>query len=226
MSPLFRAICIATGTLGLLVALEATGAAEVVTGRVEGQPAATAPVAAHRGYVQTRVTAAAESPSPAAGLAVFLRVKESFPLKPVEPSVIALKGLRLVPSVVSCAVDGQVQIRNEDRQPATFLVEDEVLGVLPPGEVLTYECTAGTRGDELRTVRIREWPRVRGAVYVGEVGAAGAVDEKGRFKVEVAEGTYVLRVISLEGVLHEQDVEARGRARDVGVIELESGASR
>lgn len=220
MSPLFRAISTASGILGLIVALEVTSAAEVVTGRVEGMAAKAASPPPRRGYVKTRVTAAAEATFGHAELAVFLRVKESLPLEPAEPSVLALSGLRLTPKVVSCAVDGRIQLRNDDRQPATFVVGDDVLGVVPPGEMLIYECTAGTSGDELRDVKVREWPRLRGAIYVGEVGAPGAIDDEGRFEVEVSKGTYILRIVGIHGVVHEQEVEADVRRRDVGIVQL------
>ncbi|MEL6187174.1 MAG: hypothetical protein AAFU79_21320, partial [Myxococcota bacterium] len=70
------------------------------------------------------------------------------------------------------------------------------------------------------------WPRARGGIYVGEVGAAGAVDADGRFRVQVSKGTYVLRVLSLDGVLREQEVSADIRVRDLGEIEVAGSGGR
>ncbi|MEL6186767.1 MAG: hypothetical protein AAFU79_19265, partial [Myxococcota bacterium] len=114
--------------------------AEVVTGRIVA-PSVAAPTA-RRGYVWTRVAAPSEEAEVAPSLAVFLRVRESLPLEPASPFEITLRGLDLQPRMAACAVDGRVILRNEDQQPATFLVGGEEIGVIPPGGTLAYECTA------------------------------------------------------------------------------------
>lgn len=203
--------------------------AEIVNGQITQTPASPTvpPPGPIRGYVRTRMTAPS-STFFARGrvLAVFLRVRESLPLESRPPLEMRLSGLTLAPSVASCEVDGKVVLHNDDLEPATFMVAGKPLGVVKPGDSVAYECTAGTRGEELRTVEVLEWPRVKGGIYVGEVGAAAPVGLDGRFSLVASRGTYVLRVIGEDGVLTERDVVVDGRTVDVGTIDLADAAGR
>lgn len=203
--------------LGLLSVSAAFG--EVVSGRVVRSEA---PVdQTSRGYVRSRITAAAESARSLRPLTVFLRVEDSLPLEEAPPSVIALTGLRLDPALAACAVDGVVLLENRDTEPATFVVNGSRIGPVAPGESARYECPAGAKAEEMRSVGVVEWPRARGAIYVAEVGAPGAVEPDGKFRISAARGSYTLRVIGLEGVLRELPVQVEGRTVDVGKIDLD-----
>lgn len=224
MIPPFRAILALAVASVSFVSSGPPVRAEVVTGRIVTP--SVAPSTARRGYVWTRVAAPSEDTRVSPSLAVFLRVRESLPLQAAEPAEITLRGLGLEPRMAACAVDGRVLLRNADREPATFVVGGREVGVVPPGGSLPYECTAGTSGEETRSVRVREWPRARGGIYVGEVGAPGRVDAEGRFRVELSKGTYLLRVLSIDGVVHEREVSADIRVRDVGKIEVTETGGR
>lgn len=212
------------GLVALVVVLVALsprlGSAEVVMGRVELVRAR--PIdEVRRGYILTRVTDPAEPPNPQpVPVAVFLRAQETLPLDPAPPSVLALSRLSLSPTAAACAVDGSVMLKNEDLEPATFVVAGKRLGPVPPGSSLSYECVAGARGEELRRVEVVEWPRARAVIYVGEVGAPGVVQPDGTFKIVASKGTYLLRVVGLRGVLVERPVEVSDRSIDAGTIEI------
>ena len=194
--------------------------AEVVSGRIK-PPKDELRAEAKLGYVRTRVTSRSlEAGLNPPQLAVFMTVKESLPLEPTPPAEIALSGLGLRPGIASCAVDGRIALKNADREPATFIVAGNTLGTVAPGEALMYECTAGTRGDELRSIRVAEWPNARGGIYVGEVGVPGAVTLDGAFRITAPRGVYILRILGLAGVLKTVEVEVGDRPVDIGVIEL------
>lgn len=196
--------------------------AEVVSGRIQtAQEALVQSAQALGGHVRTRVAAPAEPRSLGSSkLAVFLAVKESLPIEAHDPPEVVFTGLNLAPSVAACAVDDTVTFRNADRENITLVVAGKVLSSLAPGESIVYECTAGTSGDELRNIRVKEWPLVRGTIYVGEVGTAASVDQDGMFSVPAPRGQYTLRVVGLDRVLHVTDVTVEGQKVDMGVIEL------
>ncbi len=204
--------------LALFVAA-ATGAvaqAQPVTGRVVLETPAPPPPT--KGYTRMRVARPSAVARPASrDHSVFLEVVESLPLDAPPPAVVALSGLRLEPSVVSCAVDGIIRFENHDREPATFVVADQSIGAVSPGGAVEYECVAGS-GVEMRSVRVREWPRVRGSVFVGEVGAPGTLDERGGFRIVAAKGTYRLQIVGRSGVVGSVPVKVDGRAVDLGTI--------
>lgn len=205
--------------LASAVAWAPAARAQVVSGRVvvEAEPTKTL---WPRGYVSFRATAGAEEP-PVLGRSyvVFLRVKDSLPLEAAPTQSIALSGLQLEPRVAACAVDGQVELRNDDTEPATFVVGDRTLGPVAPGEQAIYECTA-EEGDAVRPVRVIEWPFVRGGIYVAGNGVPALADEQGRFRILAARGTYALQVVGLNGVLLERDVEVDERPVEVGTLSL------
>jgi hypothetical protein len=223
-SPRRRGAWLAVG-LAVVASSAASARAQVVTGRVEGVPS-DAPEIARRGYVRTRVTAASsELGARPRSVAVFLRAKESFTLEPSPPAELTLSGLGLEPSVAACPVDGEVVLVNGDVEPATFRVDGQRLGPVAPGDSATYACTVGEQDGELRSLVVEEWPSVRGTVYYGELGAAGTVDEDGRFAVKVAQGTYTLQVIGQGRILAERPVEVEDRNLNIGTIELEEDAN-
>lgn len=202
-------------TVGVLVAAGSATAAPV-RGSVQDAPAKVQPELL--GFTRTRVagpsTQLAEAPR---FTAIFLQVEESLPIpKPEVPTQMSIQGLRLVPDIATCAVDSKVDIVNDDATAVTVLVGDLELK-LEPGERRSYECTVG---DPQRAVRIKEWPHVRGTVYVGEVGVAASIDERGNFALAAPDGKYALLVINRDGVVERRAVEVKGAAVNVGRIDL------
>lgn len=174
------------------------------------------------GYTKTRVA----GPSSAlkdlrADVAVFLKVETSLPIpKPDQNSSVAVQGMRLVPDVATCAVDGRVTFTNLDPEAVTVRVGDVELRLAPEASQ-DFECTAG---DALRSVRLKEWPHIRGLVFVGEVGVAGTLDARGAFNLSAPDGKYELEVVTRDGVIARRPLEVKGSTVDLGAIDLAAPA--
>lgn len=178
------------------------------------------------GYVRTQVARpAAKIASLRADVSLFLKVKESLPIPtPTRHQSIRISGLRLVPDIATCAVDAQVTFHNDDAEPMTVEIGGKQLNVAP-GQSQAYECTAGEKGgDEQREVRIKEWPHIRGSVFVGEVGVVAALDASGDFTMEAPKGQYELLIVNRNGVVVKRDIEVGPRVVDLGTIELGTAA--
>lgn len=175
------------------------------------------------GFTRTRVSGpSARISSMTQDIGLFFKVEESLPIpKPEAPMTMEFKGLELVPDVATCAVDASVTITNAETTAVTLLVGTESVR-LEPGATHQYECTVG---DAQRRVRVKEWPHVRGLVFVGEVGVAVAHDEEGNFKLVAPDGKYQLLLVSRDGVLTTRPVEVRGSSVNLGTIDLEATTS-
>ena len=168
------------------------------------------------GYVRTRITQPREDLEREESVAVFLRVVESPPLEaPEEPQILAIRGTELIPSVASCAVDGQVVFANEDAWPVEVQVDGRPLATIPPGEERTYPCTAGSAE---RKVRLPAWRHARGLIYVGEVGVAAPVNARGRFSIRAPRGTYELVLVTADGVRVTQPLVLESFFVNMGAI--------
>jgi hypothetical protein len=191
-----------------------------VRGRIEALPRAASSEVL--GYTKTRVS----GPSPAlkaqlADGAVFLKVETSLPIpKPEQYPRVELRGLRLVPDVAACAVDGKVTFANLQGETVTLRLGQGEEVRLNADATYDYECTAG---ESLRRVRVKEWPHIRGLVYVGEVGVAGALDARGAFTLSAPDGKYELQVLNNDGLVTTKKVEVKGASVDVGTITLTPG---
>ena len=171
------------------------------------------------GYTKTRVG----GPSPllktqVSDTALFLKVQTSLPIpKPEQHPRVEIRGLQLVPSVAACAVDGKVTFVNLQPEVITLRLAGRADVRLQPEGTFDYECTAG---EPARRARVAEWPHMRGLVYVGEVGVAGAPDPTGSFVLSAPDGQYELLVLNRDGVVTSKPVEVKGASVDVGAIEL------
>jgi hypothetical protein len=176
------------------------------------------------GYTVTQVAASAKSVSERrADVVIFLRAKESKVIpKATEHPKVSIRGLRLVPEISACEVDGQILFLNEEEAPLTLMVGDDDLGALKPNEERTYTCTAikGSAESELRAVRVKEWPHIRGAIHIGDLGVVATPDERGVFELNAPEGLYVLTIVGAMGALHERELEVKKSDIEVGAIDL------
>ena len=218
MSQLSRA---QTWIVPCLVALGTTSAeAAAVKGSVTPPPKPVAD-AQMLGYTVTRVASPAETLEGAKkDVALFLRSKESLPIPPPKEHLeIAIRGMRLVPNVATCAVDAQVIFKNEEQEPVTVEVGKTKVGPIAPGETSVYECTAGEPEDP-RPVRIPNWRHVSGLVYVAQSGVAGRPNERGYFSLNAPQGTYELQFVTAEGVAMRKEIEIVRSDVDVGTADL------
>lgn len=176
------------------------------------------------GYVRTRVASAAASlAQKKADVAVVLMVKTSLPIPAaVEPYKVSISGLRFSPTVAACVVDGKVAFTNDERTPMTLVVERDVFATIAPGETKTYDCTAPE--PKLRTLRVKEWPHVRGTLHVGEIGVVAQPGPTGAFALTAPQGKYELVLLGENGALSRREVEIVNRDVDVGRIGAEGGA--
>ena len=222
MSQLFRLPGAGT-TVALLILVTGVAEAARVRGSIRDQETEVA--GRLYGFTRTRVARPARAvTSKIRTTAVFLAVKdgESLPIPaPVEHQVITLDGLRFSPNIASCASDAQVSFVNADREPVTLTIDGAPLGTLGPGAQKTYVCSPGK---PTRVVRVREWPHMMAVVYVGEVGVAGLVNDRGRFVLEAPRGSYELRAITLDGVILSRDVTVERRDIDLGTLKIDEPA--
>jgi hypothetical protein len=176
------------------------------------------------GYTVAQVAGPSKSLDAAeADVVTFLRAKKSGVLpKPTQHLKMTIRSLRIEPEVSACEVDAQVILVNEESHPVTVMIGDESLGVLKPNEERTYTCTAikGNAESELRTVRVKEWPHMRAAIHIGDLGLVAAPDQRGSFELNAVEGQYVLNVVGVNGPLLKKEVELAKTDVDVGTIDL------
>ena len=220
MSQLFR-LRVVMGAAILGVALTSVAEASRVRGTIEDlEVEVTGKVL---GFTRTRVAVPAEAATrQLRSIALFLAVKdgESLPISPpTEHQNITIEGLRFSPNIASCASDAQVSFVNADREPVTLTIDGAPLDTIPPGEQKTYVCSPGK---PVRDVRVVEWPHMRAMVYVGEVGVAGLVNDRGRFTLEAPKGLYELRVVSINGVASVREVRIENSGVDLGRFKLGS----
>jgi hypothetical protein len=210
------------GPLALPLLSLALCAAEASAAKVQGSVARPPrrAVGAALGYVRPRVAA----PAPVddrRDLALFLAGEESLPLPPPPPPPeVRVHGLAVSPEVVACAVDGKIVFVNGESSPIRLTVGPTDLGEVPPGERRTYECVADGAAGELRAVKVAGWRHLRAAVFVGEVGVAGALAPDGSFSISAPEGRYKLRVVTDDGVALERPVAVKADV-DLGALQLE-----
>jgi hypothetical protein len=173
------------------------------------------------GYTRTKVVSPGKIAGRKADAAVFLRVNNSLPLPPsTNIPIVRLSGMRISPQIATCAVDGKINFMNDDRAALTVKIGGVDLGTLQPGDTKEYECTVGKQGEDLRPVTIVEWPYAGATIFVGEVGVAGQLNEKGVFVLPGSPGKYELQVIAQTGVVLRKDVELGKTDVDVGLLDL------
>jgi hypothetical protein len=170
------------------------------------------------GYTRTRVALPARGAATRrSDVAVFLRVKESLPIPQApEPFRVRIIGLRFSPTVGACVVDGKVSFTNEDRTKVTVLIDQKPFGTLDPGESKTYECVSADAG--FRRVTIKEWPHIRGSIFVGDVGIVAEPGTFGAFSMTAPQGKYELEILGDDSILSKSDVDVGNRDVDVGRI--------
>lgn len=218
VTPWKRGLPLAAWVAALL--FPAVAAAAQVRGVVDAPPSAS--VRGTLGYTRTRIAAPSQSSqSRRADVALYLMVKESLPIAPPDgPFPVAISGLRLQPSVAACVIDGKVSFTNHENVTMTVLIERKPFAELAPGQSKTYECNAVER--DARTVQIKEWPHIRGVVFVGELGVVGQPNSNGAFSLIAPQGKYQLKVIGENGVLSERAIEVKADV-DLGRIDLSKG---
>ncbi len=174
------------------------------------------------GFTHTRVTSASQARSALTqAVALFLKVKESLPIpKPEAIIKMELTGLQLVPNVATCAVDSKLHIVNAESFAVTLQVGTDSVR-LESGASHEYECTVG---EPDRRVRVKEWPHVRGLVYVGEVGVAAMPQANGSFRMLAPDGKYELVIVSRDGVVATRPVEVSGSSVNLKTIDLTAAA--
>lgn len=205
--------------LGLLMAPNAQ--ATQVSGRLAPVPADTA--LGLLGYSRTRVAMpSAEARARRADLAVFLKVRDSLPLpESTARWTVEITGSRLVPEVVSCAVDEVVEFTNRERRRVSLSINGVAVAVLDPGASAPYSCRDGGRA----VIKLAEMPFAEGVLYVGEsVGIAGRPDANGRFNLDAPKGTYELRVLGSWGVMATREVNIDRTDIDLGLVDIEVAA--
>ncbi len=150
---------------------------------------------------------------------MFLAAKESGVIPvPSEPYKVTIAGLELIPKVAACVIDGKVSFTNEDRAPVTVLLDDHAATTLAPGQTFVYDCRPGSSA--LRKLRVKEWPHIRGVLFVGEVGVVGQVNAGGGFALAAPTGKYELQVIGDRGALTTKPVEIKAGDVDVGKLTI------
>ena len=176
------------------------------------------------GYARTRVTSAAEGTTTRQrDVALFLAAEKSHTIPPAKAhAVIYAEGLRLNPSVVSCAVDGKIVFQNEHGFTLTVVVGEERIQI-GPGEAKSYGCQAEASGKH-HSVRVEEWPHMRAAMYVGEIGVPALLNAKGQFTLAAPPGTYELQVVTSDAIIYRQPVRVARTDLNLGRIGLSEGA--
>lgn len=156
-----------------------------------------------------------------ADIAVFLAVKESLPIPaPTEPFRVQITGLRFVPAVAACVVDGKVSFTNDQLGPVTVLVEQKPVLELKPGETQTYDCTSTDK--QVRRIEIKEWPHMRASLFTEAVGVVAQPTPGGAFALQAPKGKYELRVVTADGLIEgaQQSIELDKTDVDVGHLRV------
>jgi hypothetical protein len=173
------------------------------------------------GYTRTPVSRPAAR-TRRSDVAVFLEVENGNSLPLPTPNAkwpMRARGLRFEPSVVSCAVDEEVVLTNDDKAPINVTVGETQLGEIGAGKSKNFKCARGGTN----AVRVAEWNHMRGAIFVGELGVAGRPDGEGRFSVAAPEGSYELKVVGQEGIVMTRPINVGKGDVDVGTIDVEGG---
>lgn len=218
MTELFRARTLLRSVFGsALLLAPAPAFAAQVRGSVDAAPPAV--TAQQLGYTKTRVASPIARTGQRADVAVFLAAKESGVIPPpTEPYKVSIAGLELEPNVAACVIDGKVAFTNDDRAAVTLEIEDQPIGSVAPGQSLVYECKTGE--PKTRRIRVKEWPHVRGTLFVGEVGVVASIDASGAFKIQAPVGKYEVQLLGEVGPLITKAIEVKTPAGDVDVGKL------
>jgi hypothetical protein len=197
----------------LALLASASASASEVRGNVYVPPPSSADVTI--GYARTRVASPSSAARTARGdAALFLKVKESLPLPPPTTKwPLKIEGLRFSPQVATCAIDETIELTNNDPAPLTVMVGKTALNVAP-GQTVPYQCQTGG----LYTLRVPEWPHMRGLVYIGEVGVSGVPREDGKFALSAPQGTYDLIVVGADGPVATVPVTVEKKDVDLGQL--------
>src|SRR5688572_17079886 len=159
------------------------GSNDVIAAQVRGTvdaPLASSAGGLILGYTRTRVAQRAKDAAERADVAVIMMAKESGVIPPAsEPYKVLLSGLAMKPAVSACVIDGKIAFTNSEKGPVTIEIGDRAIGAVAPGQTLTYECKSSDLGT--RRVRVKEWPHVRGSLFVGEIGVVSPVNANGAF---------------------------------------------
>lgn len=192
--------------------------AAAVKGTIDPPPATAAP-SKTLGYTRTLVAQRAAGASKRSDVAVFLAAKESgvTPAQ-TQPFEVAIANLEFEPTIAVCVIDGKVAFKNEDRAPVTVIVEDKEIGTLAPGESVTYDCK--TADPQLRKMRVKEWPHIRGSLFTGEIGIVSALGANGSFSMSVPPGKYELNVVGDTGPILKKAVEVQKSDVELGRVGL------
>lgn len=187
-------------------------------------PVASSPRSAY-GYTRAQVASrSVKAGAERADTAVFLAAKESGVIPaPSEPYRVSISGLTLVPKVAACVIDGKVAFTNEDRTPVTLVIEQQDVTTIAPGQSYVYDCRPGTPS---RAVKIKEWPHIRGSLFVGEVGIVAPVNANGGFALAAPTGKYELQLIGESGPLVTKPVEVKAADVDVGKLTFATSAAK
>lgn len=205
---------------GFAALVSSVGWAAEVRGILAPKRAPRSVPSAAPGYVRVPLT----RPNPAfvsvrVDRAVFLRSIESLPIAPpTEPARLRIRGEEVSPSVVSCAVDGKVEISNDDAVAYDLTIAGQTIGAVEPGSAMEYTCAAGASGPGLIELQAAARPYIRAKIYVGEIGVAAALGTDGRFRLTAPDGSYRLLWVTALGVEGRMDVDIAGRDVDVGAL--------
>lgn len=208
----------------LFLAAAPAGAAQI-RGTLRAEPVPVDPAALPPLPSHTQIQVAQPAPahrSRTPDLALFLEVESSLPLPaPDAAARVTVRGFRLSPQVVSCAVDGKIELVNEGARSFDLQIAGRPVGRLEPDGRLEWICETGAGGAETKTLSAAGLPFVVGQIYVGEVGVAALPDTDGRFRMSAPAGTYRLLIVSERGVIVEQPVTVGDDDVDLGVLVVE-----
>jgi len=191
-----------------------------ITGEVK---AANEPIIARLlGYTKTRIVAASAAlRNKKEDLALYLEVKNSLPLKaPTEKRKVKIHGMSFEPAVTACVFEEIIVFSNEDRARVTVVVNDKPIGSIEPREELNFKCE--TKG--IARIRLQQKKHARATLFVGTTGVASRPDANGKFLMAAPEGTYELKVINSDGIVHSTAVEVGTEDLDLGLLGAEQSA--
>jgi hypothetical protein len=137
--------------------------------------------------------------------------------KTLPNATVSVHGLRIDPRVIVLSVGGTVDLRNDDRVPHVFYVENGgslmAPSPTPAGKTRTQKFVAA---GEYR-IRDEEFPHIEAIVLVLQTPHVARLDEKGNFKLDVPEGKYRLRVFARGAWVVTQTLEVGSRTTEVTI---------
>jgi len=211
----------------LVLAASPAGAAQI-RGTLQLPPERLDPASVGALPTQTLIQVARPAPayrSRVPDAALFLEVESSLPLPPPDRAArVTVRGFQLMPSVVSCAVDGSIEVVNESTRGFDLSVGGTPVGRLEPDGRLEWTCVTGPEGAGLEPIGVGSFPFMQAKVYVGEVGVAAFPDAEGQFRISAPEGKYRLLVVTSSGVVGQLPVEVGNADVDLGVVTVEEPA--